>query len=186
MNTLTHSVVRGREQRTPLGSRTNPWTPPVLRQTSFWHEASARAERWFCRGMEAAREQVWPWLRKAGRFAWRLRRQAQVGVQDWIKLRVPGAAVAARTRQLAVEERLSLGPKQHLYLVRCGQTHLLVGSAGEGALQWMIVPAEQSLPDSGERPSASARVKAPAPVAGKMAARRRAAPKSAGEQECAR
>lgn len=45
-------------------------------------------------------------------------------------------------RQLVLEERLTLGPKQHLYLIRCGERQLLVGSAGEGALQWMPLPQE--------------------------------------------
>lgn len=55
---------------------------------------------------------------------------------------VGGALTAKRahSRILAVEERLTLGPKQHMYLVRCGEQRLLVASAGEGALQWMAMP----------------------------------------------
>lgn len=48
------------------------------------------------------------------------------------------------TRQLVLEERLTLGPKQHLYLVRCGDRQLLVGSAGEAALQWMPLSVQDS------------------------------------------
>jgi len=183
MNTLTHFAVRAQARETSRGTRANPWTPPVLQQTGFWCEVSVKAERWLRWSIEAGREQIGPLLRKLWRAAWRLRRQAGDGAQSWIKLRLPGAAMAARTRQLAVEERLTLGPKQHLYLVRCGETRLLVGSAGEGALQWMVVPAEQAALDFAETPSASACVKAPAPVAGKVAPRRRAAPKSAAKQD---
>lgn len=186
MNTLTHSAVRAQAQQASRGTRANPWTPPVLQQTGFWREVSVKAERWLHWSIEAGREQLGPLLRKLWRSAGRLRRQAGDGVQRWIKLRLPGATMAARTRQLAVEERLTLAPKQHLYLVRCGETRLLVGSAGEGALQWMVVPAEQAAPDFAEMPSASARMKAPVPVAGKMAPRRRAASKSAAKQEGAR
>uniref|UniRef100_A0A7V5CTQ2 Uncharacterized protein n=1 Tax=Acidobacterium capsulatum TaxID=33075 RepID=A0A7V5CTQ2_9BACT len=186
MNTLTHSAVRGREQGAPRGTRANPWTPPVLQRTGFWRGISVKAERWLCGSIEAGREQVGPLLRKGWRIASRVWRQAAAGLQAWIKLRLPGAAVAVRTRQLAVEERLTLGPRQHLYLVRCGETRLLVGSAGEGALQWTVIPAGEAATDFAEIPRDFAHVKAPAPVAGKITPRRRAAPRSAATQEGAR
>lgn len=47
-------------------------------------------------------------------------------------------------RMLALEERLALGPKQHLYLIRCGDQRLLLASAAEGSLQWMPLPEEQA------------------------------------------
>lgn len=56
-----------------------------------------------------------------------------------------GRALAAKGvhgRLLAVEERLALGPKQHMYVIRCGTQRLLVASAGEAALQWMALPGE--------------------------------------------
>ncbi|MGC8549993.1 MAG: flagellar biosynthetic protein FliO [Acidobacteriaceae bacterium] len=43
-------------------------------------------------------------------------------------------------RMLAVEERLALGPKQHLYVIRCGEQRMLLASAAEGSLQWMALP----------------------------------------------
>jgi hypothetical protein len=46
-------------------------------------------------------------------------------------------------RILAVEERLALGPKQHLYVIRCGEQRLLLASAAEGSMQWMALPEEQ-------------------------------------------
>lgn len=56
-----------------------------------------------------------------------------------------GRALAAKGvhgRLLTVEERLTLGPKQHMYVIRCGTQRLLVASAGEAALQWMALPGE--------------------------------------------
>ena len=60
------------------------------------------------------------------------------------------AAKGARGRMLAVEERLALGPKQHMYLVRCGEQRLLVASAGESALQWMMLPEEPGQEEAGQ------------------------------------
>jgi hypothetical protein len=51
---------------------------------------------------------------------------------------------SGRSRLLALEERLTLGPKQHLYVIRCGERRLLVASAGEAALQWMQLPLEDT------------------------------------------
>lgn len=52
------------------------------------------------------------------------------------------AARGGRERRLSVEERLTLGPKQHLYLVRCGEERLLVASAVEGTIEWRAWPGE--------------------------------------------
>lgn len=62
------------------------------------------------------------------------------GLSAWMGRTLTGKG--ARTRVLAVEERLTLGPKQHMFLIRCGEQRLLVASAGEGALQWMALPEE--------------------------------------------
>lgn len=59
-------------------------------------------------------------------------------------------AKGARGRMLAVEERLALGPKQHMYLVRCGEQRLLVASAGESALQWMMLPEDSGQTKAGQ------------------------------------
>lgn len=59
------------------------------------------------------------------------------------------AAKGARGRMLAVEERLALGPKQHMYLVRCGEQRVLVASAGESALQWMMLPEGSGQEEAG-------------------------------------
>jgi hypothetical protein len=56
-----------------------------------------------------------------------------------------GRALTGRSaggRMLAVEERLALGPKQHLYVIRCGEQRLLLASAAEGSLQWMALPED--------------------------------------------
>jgi hypothetical protein len=66
-------------------------------------------------------------------------------------------AQGARSRTLAVEERLTLGPKQHMYVVRCGQRRLLVASAGEAALQWMALPEENAADGGNECESTAAR-----------------------------
>lgn len=59
------------------------------------------------------------------------------------------AARGGRNRMLSVEERLTLGPKQHMYLIRCGERRLLVASAVEGTIEWMALPGE-GLPGQAE------------------------------------
>ena len=93
-------------------------------------------------------------------------------------------AKGTRSRMLAVEERLTLGPKQHLYVIRCGEQRLLVASAGEAALQWMALP-EESGPEPAEacgntlsaqgKTKNGARGRASASPAGERRARRRTA-----------
>lgn len=86
-----------------------------------------------------------------------------------------GPSASNPVRQLAVEERLTLGPKQHLYLVRCGEQRLLVASAGEAALQWM------AMPEAGDGSSQSAENGLPLPLKAKPAPRSRS--KSAGRMQ---
>jgi hypothetical protein len=186
MNPFPHSAVRAEAQEAPRGTRANPWTPPVLQQTDFCHQTLVKTGRWLHWSIEAGRKQLDSLLRKLWSAASRMRRPAGAGLQRWSRLRLPGAAVAARTRQLAVEERLTLGPRQQLYLVRCGETRLLVGSAGEGALQWTVMPAGEAATDFARTPRDFANGKASAPAAGKITPRRRAARKSAVKQEGAR
>jgi hypothetical protein len=91
-----------------------------------------------------------------------------------------------RSRMLSVEERLTLGPKQHMYLVRCGEERLLVASAVEGSLEWMTLPGEK-LPRTEEscenthiaelRAGNGARRPKPRPVSARS---RRSAPRAAG------
>ncbi len=106
-------------------------------------------------------------LRRAGRMvgrAWtRWRRHAGGrlpasggGMLGAAMSRALGAQVARR-RMLAVEERLTLGPKQHMYVVRCGERRLLVASAGEAALQWMALPEENGAGSGNERDNRGAR-----------------------------
>lgn len=88
------------------------------------------------------------WKKQAGRNP----RTAHGGGLGTVVGAVMGRALTARGtsgRMLAVEERLTLGPKQHMYLIRCGEQRLLVASAGEAALQWMMLPDEVAQ-DSGE------------------------------------
>lgn len=80
---------------------------------------------------------AWKW--------WRGRAQARGLAGGGAMSAAIGRALAgkgSRSRMLAVEERLALGPKQHLYVIRCGNRRLLVASAGEAALQWMTLPEE--------------------------------------------
>lgn len=70
-----------------------------------------------------------------------------------------GRAIAGKSgsgRMLEIEERLALGPRKYLYLVRCGDERLLVASSGEAALECLALPCREgsleALPGSAEQP----------------------------------
>jgi flagellar biogenesis protein FliO len=142
-------------------------------------------ERWSSRARQCF-DLALPWLRKvwSGARAWQIKAARHAAVR--VPFRLPASALASRTRQLSVEERLTLGPRQHLYLVRCGEARLLLASAGEAALQWIAMPEADAVPDEPEKLRTSANVRAPAPVAGKRAPQRRTTTKSPVKQESTR
>ena len=88
-------------------------------------------------------------------------------------------------RMLAVEERLALGPKQHLYVIRCGEQRLLLASAAEGSLQWMALPEEQAS-KTGEACDNTHRERSRTGAAGKRRASKSLAAEAAPAQRVAR
>jgi hypothetical protein len=181
------------------GPASQPVSQPAFGPMPVYPRTAPGPRRWTERWMAeciavgcAGLGRAWTLLRRCCRVIGSLRHPAAGAVRSWIRLRMPGAAVATRARQLAVEERLPLGPKQHLYLVRCGGARLLVSSGGDGALQWMAMPEEQAGPGSQDlrnlqkRSRASAEGRAPASPAGHAVPRRRAGARSAAKQEDAR
>ncbi len=184
MSTMTNSVVRvgaAAASREVHGKR---WTPPAQAvraregRPDFVERMSATAAQWGGLLLRVCRERGLPLLR----HGWAWQREAARRVGERVQRRLPAAIAASRTRQLALEERLTLGPKQHLYLVRCGEARLLVASAGEGALQWMTLSEGKAAQEVPVKPRTAARVQAPAPLAGKTAPRRRTAQKSTAKQ----
>lgn len=132
-----------------------PGSPELGSAGAAWDQRTARKR------MEAvvAGVPALLWARRAWMLCERafglFRRQGSIGVRQ--AFRASGSVLKATlvggrfrsmghssTRQLVLEERLTLGPKQHLYLVRCGDRQLLVGSAGEAALQWMPLSSQNA------------------------------------------
>ena len=91
----------------------------------------------------------------------------------------------AAGRMLAVEERLALGPKQHLYVIRCGEQRMLLASAAEGSLQWMPWTGEQAAEQASDKGNECGNTQ-PARSRARAAGKRRAAKDAAEEGTPAR
>lgn len=82
------------------------------------------------------------WAQQRGRQAAGRQPMATRGLSALLGRALTGRSAGGR--MLAVEERLALGPKQHLYVIRCGEQRLLLASAVEGSLQWMALPEDSA------------------------------------------
>lgn len=68
----------------------------------------------------------------------------------WLVQRI-APAVGTAERVLAVEERISIGPKKALVLIRCHDQQFLVATAGDNVGPIMEIPSKKTVRRSGKK-----------------------------------